>query len=238
MNKKIKNGTKNNGSSIRQKNKENLFDSIKKRPLFLIFLITLITVCLILFFSQKQDLNENILSLNYGNTLHKQHVEAIESYLNEIEVQLNGSYDSVVEDDYLYSFKEDLLWFKQREQEIYEAKGPEFFLKELAFNMALEGMLIINEDIVYDFYITDYDLRINSALKEEYFYQDFKTNIDVNEIFFSEEAKYQVFVKEYNKIMLDYFNQKVFIINNSNEIERRFIEANKLFILADPLTLS
>ena len=117
-------------------------------------------------------------------------------------------------------------------------KHKNLLIKQLAFNTAFEGVLIVNENVGYEYFIEDYEGTINSALNEKYFDQNFENNLEVMNMFIGEKEKLNIFLTEYNSIMRDYFDYKVFIIKNSNSLERQFIEANKLFILSDPLALS
>ncbi|HNV01325.1 MAG TPA: hypothetical protein PKK60_02760 [archaeon] len=230
-----KNLNKNNS---KKESKESILDYIKKRPFFLIFFIGLIISIIILISLPREDISEIFISTSYGKVLHDQHVLAIDEYLLEVETQLDEDYESAVEDDYLYSFKEDLLWLRNLENKIFQESKKDFFIKELAFNLALESVLIVNEDSAYDFYMTDYELRIEEAKKEQYFSQNFENNEEIKNLFLGEDAKFEIFIKEYNQIMKDYFDYKSFVMNQSDNIERKFIEANKIFILSDPLTLS
>lgn len=228
--------TKNNSINTRKEN--NFINYLKSRPFFLGFIIILIIISISLFFSSRQSFDENLLSLTYGKILHEEHLSGFDYHLSQIEKQLDGVYETTLEDDYFYSFKEDILWLKEREAQIYKTSRTNLFVKELALNMAFEGILIVNENSVYDYYIKDYDTRINLALEEKYAPQDFKNNYEIIETFIGEEEKFKIFLNEYNSIMQDYFDYKIFTIKNSSSVERKFVEANKIFILSDPLALS
>ncbi len=217
--------------------KQDFLSYLKKRPFFLGFFIVLIIVIFVLLLTQRQSINDDVMSLTYGKVLHTEHLSGFEYHLSQIEEQLDGDYQTTIEDDYFYSFKEDILWLKQREAEIYN-NPKDLFVKQLAFNMAFEGVLIVNENSIYDYYIEDYEERINSALSEKYFDQNFENNFEVKDTFSGEKEKFSIFLNEYNSIMRDYFDYKIFVIKNSNSVERKFVEANKIFILSDPLALS
>lgn len=221
-----------------KKDEKDFIGYLKTKPFFVGFVIIILLVILFILLTPKYNLNENLLSATYGNNLHTQHQEALDYYLLEVKSKLNGDYSTTLDDDYYQSYKEDILWLKQKLTNLKNDSISNYYLKELAFNMALESILIINEEIPYDFYIINKEERIFSSLNEKYFDQNFEYNVDVMDLFSGENEKYKIFVEEYNKIMNEYFNQKIFIINNSKEVERKFIEANKIFILSDPLALS
>ena len=111
--------TKINSTKKSKKNQSNDFlEYLKKRPYFVGFSVILIIIVFALLLTPRQEFEETTLSLIYGKALHEHHLNEIEYHLTQVEKKLNGTYQTTLEDDYYYSFKEDILWLKQREEEL------------------------------------------------------------------------------------------------------------------------
>jgi hypothetical protein len=215
--------------------KHNLLDTpigpknfIKKYPGFIIAIIFAAIIVGILLTTIEVPDPELETKLIYAQQMHIENTTFVEETLFALNAELDGEYDEVLEDDYIFSIISDIEWFAAMETYIYTSKpSKDIFVKEIAVAAFRNRLIEINEQFVFEMIGFEQDYTIKSALEREPV-QNFVTAEELNEVFGEDEHDKLVFLETLNFIVKNYFEEKKRLINNSISIERKFIEAKKL----------
>ncbi len=205
---------------------------VKKYPGFVIALVVVIALLIVavaLMFPQSED---DTFELNmYSKMYHQDNQSYFDEVIASIDTELeNGEFDSVLNDDYLYSIRDDIVWLKEKESEIYLGyNGKELFTREVAFMQFSELVLSLNETFSYDILEPEYEATISLAQEKEFSVPEIIGIEDLQQIFAEEGGNYSaIFDETIKSLSTEYFNMKRAIVNGNSSIERRFVEAKKI----------
>ena len=201
---------------------------IKKYPGFIIAIIfSIILICLLLSTIQVNDpeLEEKLF---YAEQMHAENVIFVEDTLLTLEAELDGNYEDVLEDDYLFSIISDITWFSKIENEIYISNPKkDIFVKEIAVAAFRSRMIEINEQFVFDMLGFEPEFTIKTALEKEPI-QNFIGGEDLDAVFEDNEEDKKLFLETLDYLVKSYFEEKKRLIIISSSTDRAFVEAKKI----------
>jgi hypothetical protein len=206
---------------------------IKKYPGFTVALIfsaiIIFLLATVLLFPADPALQEK---LALAEELHKDSQEIISGSLANVIAEIDGTYEDVLEDDYLMSMKHDLEWMEKKENEIYfSSSQKDTFAKEIAFRAIMNIIIELNNDSMLNILDFGEEYTITLALEKTPPKQIIPQE-DINEAFVDNEYEKEVFMNTFDELLQSYFDEKKEIIRSNSIQERRFVEANKLILLS------
>ena len=158
--------------------------------------------------------------------------------------QLNGNYGSVIEDDYFSSARDDFVWLKAKETELYYTlPAQDAYAREGAFTFFMQKILQINEDAAYLLDTQNFDSTITAAQKVsvptvtdfnsvEDFFQSGMTKEDYDIMMNNSSYVENRFLATTNALIVEYYSAKSQILEGDSSQERKYVEAKKLLLLS------
>jgi len=209
------------------KEKDSFINFIKAKPGFVFVFVVFSLIILWTVFSSSTNFEDLTLSANYAKQASEMIRADINGLVESIDEEIALGFTQTIEDDYFYSFRDDLKWIENKEREIFNSSpNKDVLVKEMALTLAMEDIVYVNEQAGYDFYAIEYDSAIEQAKNLDYNYKSLAIDT-VLELFAGEEEKFLIFENTYNEIMQSYFYYKMNYVNSDSSKERRFIEAKK-----------
>jgi len=213
------------------KKKTNTGEFIKKYPgvvvaiIFSIFLIILTVWSVGIF---DPNLNEKIAQ---GTIIHQNNQLEMDQMLEALDL-LGTDYENSYDEYYLLSIKEDYLWLKQKDLEIYNKGGSDFYIKEFAVFIFMNTLLEANDELVYDYDYFNEENVISKGQGVKLAYNNF-TFDEVETIFEESPSEKIIFQDTIAQLINEYEKMKKEIINGNYPTNRKYVEAKKLIILSN-----
>jgi len=205
----------------------------KKYPGFTFALIVaLIVIISYAFFSGGAGYFSSSEENAYAKQVSEDNRAALEEYLANIAAELDGRYDTTIEDDYLYSMKDDVEWLKTKEAALYSAMPvSQAFMREFAFTIFMQKVVEVNQNSSIEIGAQDYSERISYAQTLEIKAPELLTEEDLSEIAF-EPGEKDVFDAVTKALFYEYIAAKKSILSGDSALERKYVEAKKLIYLS------
>jgi hypothetical protein len=204
---------------------------VKQKPGFVIA-VALTIIILYLFFSSYTP---NITP--YANALtskqfHEENLLLFNDYLVAIDEQLALPSEDPIEDIYLQSIKEDILWLQKKEMQTFNSKpNTDVLVKEITFSFFAQKIVQLNEDFSFDIGELDYERTINQAFDANIPSIPILTEDEINETFQIQREK-ELFNVTKNILFEEYLAKKYAILEGDYPLERKYVEAKKLILLS------
>ena len=227
---------KKNPSKLRAEtiDKESLFAKAnifaKENPFFIAAIVFAILVIIFIVFLNYQE-NDSSDKAAYARQFYLDNNSTLEEFLNNVNEELKVPPTGTLDDDYLYSVKDDLIWLESQNNSIFFSKpNKDVFTKESAFGLAMQTLIELNSNFSFDIVEPDYNRTINEALSLDINAPKLLSISEMNQYFDNEYDK-QVFLDTSTKIFDEYVKQKAGLLQSDSPIERKYVEAKKLIFL-------
>ncbi len=220
--KKHKNSDTKVSSSDQTFSKEKKFNFKKNKGLIIAGIILVIAIFLLFFGPSPLGLSEEYA---YAVAYHQQAQTYFDEVNAQLEIDIQGNFETNLDQEYYLSIKEDIAWLKEKDNEIFYS-GGKLFIKEVAFMLFSQEIINLNQDFTTEFGEPNYESTINSALTKEYlplvFPEDIYSDLEL-------EDK-MIFESTLNELSKQYFDFKINLINTTHQ-ERAYVEAKKIIFL-------
>lgn len=212
-------------------NKQNFVD---KYPGVIIGIVILIIAIILALWSIGATDPYALEKKEQAITIHNAIQDETASMIEALELLEIGeeTYDDFYDDDYYLSVKEDLLWIKEKDNQIFNSDGSDLYIKEFAVFIFLNRLLLLNEEFLLDFYDFDEEKIIEDAKNVNISIEDITTDFETNEVFSEEENDKIIFDNTILELIKEYEIRKKEILNGESGNERKFVEAKKLLIVS------
>ena len=217
----------------------------KKYPGFVIASVLAVFVIIIFFASSLMTgYSPTSEQVSLSKDLYAQNQQQLDDLAASADAQLNGDYQSTLEDDYFASVKDDFKWLKAEETTLYYARpAQDAYPKELAFTIFMQKIVQVNEDSAYLLDSDNLDTAIAAAQNVSV---PVVKDLNTLEDFFGAEVAQEdydaltadspyveaKFLSTLNALIADYRSAKMLIIEGSSSKERKYVEAKKLLMLS------
>ena len=167
---------------------------------------------------------------NYAISMYFTNQTEIDAYLITIDEEL--SVDQKELDKYfLISAKNDFLWFKEKEVELFNSKPVnDLYAKEAAFSTFLLKMIELTNASSVVIGEPDFEYTIQLAEKNIQTPVIFSQS-KVVELFDGDVREANIFSNTLNQLFLDYLEFKQKSIMESNDIKMTYVHARKIILL-------
>ncbi len=213
------------------KKKTNTSEFIKNYPGAIIAIIFSILIIILTIWSIglfDSNLNEKIVQ---GTTIHQNNQFEIDQMLQALEL-IGTEYETEYDEHYYSSIKEDFLWLKQKDNEIYNKGNKDFYIEQFAVFIFMSVLFEANEEFIYDYYYFDEENVISNGKSVKLTYNNFIFD-DINEIFNDDANELIIFQNTIARLIEEYEAMKKDILNGNYPINKKYVEAKKLIILSN-----
>jgi hypothetical protein len=220
---------------LHEQKKKNFISSLtslpKEKPGFVVAIILTIIILYLFISSFNPDITPYAKALQ-SRQFHEENVLLFNEYLTATDEQLALPAEEAIEDFYLLSIKDDLLWLQKKELEVFSSKpNSDVLIKEIAFSFFSQKIIQINQDFAYDIGEPDYERTINQAIDANIPPISILTEDEINETF-STPREIELFHATKNSLFEEYLANKYAILDGDEQIERKYVEAKKLVLLS------
>lgn len=218
---------------------------VKKYPGFVVAAVIAVFVIIAFFASSSATrYSPTDEQVSVSKSLYEENQLQLDGLIEGVNEQLNGNYESTLEDDYFNSMKDDFVWLKARETELYYARpAQDAYAREIAFTLFMQKVLQANEDSAYLLESENFDSTIAAAQKvsapviknlnslEDFFHAGLVQE-DYDAITEGSPYLESKFLAATNALIEEYYSAKALIINGASGQERKYVEAKKIMLLS------
>ncbi|MFA5126321.1 MAG: hypothetical protein WC462_04965 [archaeon] len=207
-----------------------LLFTTQKRGFVVAVIVTLLAILIILVSSMQTS--DSMQNAAFASELFQENQANLLEYRVNVDEQLALGFETTLDDDYLYSMRDDLDWMINKEKELYNSKpNNEVYLKEIAFTLSAQKIIEINDAFSFEIGEPKYEEKIALAMSTDINTPTLLTQSELIESFTTglEREKFLFYTKQ---IFDEYAKEKKILIQNTNSIERKYVEAKKLLLLA------
>ncbi len=192
---------------------------------------TIVIIIAFLFVNFDIDLAQE--KANYAKEMHENNMDLFIGYESAIGEISAIEETNTLNDDYTASMKDDVLWLKEKENNIYNSTPrSEVFSKEVAITMLTQAIMQVNSDYAMETGQIDYDDKIKESLMLEVKELKLLTAEEITATFPTVLDK-QIYLDNLNLLWKEYFDSKQSIIKITASKERKYVEARKLIWMTE-----
>jgi len=207
-----------------------LLFTTQKRGFAVAIIVTLLAILVILLNSAQAS--DSMQNAAFANSLFQENQAIFQEYRTNVDEQLTQKFETTLDDDYLYSMRDDLDWLTNKEKELYSSKpNSEVYLKEVAFTLSAQKIVEINDAFSFEIGEPSYQEKINQAMNADINTPVLLTQDELNESFATEPER-EKFLLYTKQIFDEYIKEKKLLIQNTDSTERKYVEAKKLLLLS------
>lgn len=205
------------------------------KPYFVFATILTILILFLLSIQYYMPASESSVDkANYAKQVYLSNKAMIEEFGTNVDTEIQNlvyPLESTLDDDYLYSVKDDLTWLASKNESVFNLKpANEIYPREIAYSLLMQKILQINDSFMYEFGEPDY-AKIDLAKNATLIIPVILDENELNELFLNENDK-QVYFNYINQIFNEYYSLKKTVLDNSSSQERKYVEAKKILILS------
>jgi len=207
-----------------------LLFTAQKRGFVVAVIVTLLAILVILVSSMQTS--DSMQNAAFASELFQENQANLQEYRANVDEQLSLGFETTLDDDYLYSMRDDLDWMINKEKELYNSKpNSEVYLKEIAFILSAQKIIEINDAFSFEIGEPNYEEKIALAMSTDINTPVLLTQSELTESFATglEREKFLLYTKQ---IFDEYAKEKKVLIQNTDSLERKYVEAKKLLLLS------
>ncbi len=200
---------------------------VEDKKWFVLFMVIFLLAVLALLLTAVQP-SYSTEKAAYAKQLLEENNAELDLRISDMDTLLAQAPTSTLDDDYYHSIKDDMLWLKAKQTAVFNSK-PEskVAVKQMAFTMFFESILAINDGFTMDIGTPNYQERINYALTMDINYPLLLTDEEATATFDAFGEK-EIFQREVRSLFEEYITNKKAIINATDSLERKYVEAKKI----------
>ena len=211
---------------------QNTMNFVNKNNGFMVALILFLLSILFLQLFLTQNISEE--KLGYVKDMHTNNQSEIDSYLSSVDELLVEEKEDVLDNYFLYSTRNDFVWLKEKEQQLFISKpSSDLYAKEAAFSVFLLKIIELNEAFGIQMGDPQFDAVINQSLSEQIAVPFILSQDKIIELFDGDVKEANIFSNTLTYLFEEYINLKKKMIEEDSVLESKYVEAKKLLLVSE-----